>query len=77
MTPAPSSPDSTPAASPPNSPALAAAIDAAFASVTDFAASDRLSRDLLNVRASTRRLAQRQRLFDAAALPSTPRAPLP
>ena len=42
----------------------ATAIDAAFATVTDFSASERLSRDQVNDRAFTRALDQRQRLFD-------------
>lgn len=45
----------------------AAAIDAAFASVTDFSASDRLSRDQVNDRTFTRALDHRQRLPDDAA----------
>ena len=42
----------------------AVAIDTAFATVTDFAASDRLTRDQVNDRDFTRALDQRQRLLD-------------
>lgn len=45
----------------------AAAIDAAFASVTEFSASDRLTRDQVNDRAFMRELDRRQHLLDTAA----------
>jgi len=47
--------------------ARAATIDAAFATVSDFAAADRLSRDQVHDRAFTRALDQRQHLLDEAS----------